>query len=376
MPTRRIAIVGGGIAGLYAAWRLRQMGCNDMVLIEARDEPGGRVASFSFPASADGARGFDATSRFDLGPTWYWPALQGRLDALVGGLGLATFPQGEDGDMVFERSAEATPLRTAGCASSPPSMRLKGGMGALVDALRQGAPPGAIVTGRAVTRLQCCEGDVVVEAQDAQYPAQRVLLAVPPRLAITRIDFSPALPADLIRQWAGTSTWMAPHAKYLAVYDAPFWREDGYSGEARSMGGPLGEIHDASLPGGGAALFGFFAIPAQIRRTVAGDAMRAHCRTQLARLFGPRAAAPRVDVIKDWALERYTTTASDLGGILEHPFAPAAAAASGPWAGRLVGIGSEWSQQFPGYVAGAIEAADRGLRVVAGLQDRMPGRVT
>jgi monoamine oxidase len=28
-------------------------------------------------------------------------------------------------------------------------------------------------------------------------------------------------------------------------------------------------------------------------------------------------------------------------------------------AGRLAGIGSEWSPQFPGYLAGAVEAVER-----------------
>jgi monoamine oxidase len=28
----------------------------------------------------------------------------------------------------------------------------------------------------------------------------------------------------------------------------------------------------------------------------------------------------------------------------------------------LIGIGSEWSPQFPGYLAGAVDAAERGVR--------------
>ena len=41
----------------------------------------------------------------------------------------------------------------------------------------------------------------------------------------------------------------------------------------------------------------------------------------------------------------------------QHVEAPPSMAASGPWCGRLTGIASEWSPQFPGYVAGAVEAA-------------------
>ncbi|EDT04545.1 hypothetical protein BamIOP4010DRAFT_1927 [Burkholderia ambifaria IOP40-10] len=65
---------------------------------------------------------------------------------------------------------------------------------------------------------------------------------------------------------------MAPHAKYIAIYDTPFWRDQGLSGEARSARGPFGEIHDASMPGGCAALFGFFGVPAQVRQNVSHGA--------------------------------------------------------------------------------------------------------
>ena len=35
---------------------------------------------------------------------------------------------------------------------------------------------------------------------------------------------APALPDALQRQWQACGTWMAPHAKYVAVYDTPFYR--------------------------------------------------------------------------------------------------------------------------------------------------------
>ncbi|MDQ0141206.1 FAD-dependent oxidoreductase [Cupriavidus necator] len=189
------------------------------------------------------------------------------------------------------------------------------------------------------------------------------MLALPPRLAEATIAFTPALPERLARQWRATPTWMASHAKYAAVYDSPFWREQGLSGEARSAVGPMGEIHDASMPGGSAALFGFFGVPASVRRTVPEDVLRTHCRAQLARLFGPRAGEPVADFIKDWATDGLTATALDLdGGQHHHALAPAATASSGPWQGRITGIASEWSQRFPGYLAGAVDAAGKGTQ--------------
>ncbi|WP_036135681.1 flavin monoamine oxidase family protein [Luteimonas mephitis] len=382
MHAYHVAIVGGGLAGLYAAWQLEQAGVEDYLVIEARDLPGGRIASLELLPLEPGAtqtHKSDAPRCFDLGPAWYWPGLQPQLDALVRALGLEAFAQHEAGDMVFEHAAGEAPRRMPGYASSPPSMRLKGGMGALIGALRRRIPPGRVVTGQAVSQLRYSAGEVALESQDVngrftRHGARHVLLAVPPRLAVARIGFSPVLPDALARQWSAASTWMAPHAKYLAVFDAPFWRDNGLSGEGRSLQGPLGEIHDASLPGGEAALFGFFAIPAQVRRSLTEEVLRTHCRAQLVRLFGAKAAMPKLDVVKDWARESWTATDADLVAEAGHGAVPPAGIASGPWRGRILGIASEWSPRFPGYLAGAIEAAELGVRAVLGTRGQTSSR--
>ncbi|MCW4150276.1 NAD(P)-binding protein [Halomonas sp. 18H] len=41
MHTSRIAIVGAGLAGLYAAFLLEQRGITDYVVLEARERVGG-----------------------------------------------------------------------------------------------------------------------------------------------------------------------------------------------------------------------------------------------------------------------------------------------------------------------------------------------
>lgn len=360
MRKLRIAIVGGGLAGLYAAHLLEQQGIHDYVILEARSVWGGRIASTS-PIS-----GISPLDRFDLGPTWFWPTYQRQLDDLIDRLGLERFEQHEDGDMVVERTPNAAPMRTRGYASAPPSMRLVGGMGALTDALRLGLTPGNLMPGHRVLHMRSDGLHVELDAEDAQgrsstYCVRHVLLAVPPRLAVALIGFTPKLPEAVVRAWHGTATWMAPHAKYVALYDTPFWREQGLSGEARSARGPLGEIHDASMSGGGSALFGFFGIPARVRRGVSEEVLRAHCRAQFVRLFGERAAAPQADFIKDWATDPWTATQADQDGPAHHGSAPAASVAEGLWLGRITGIASEWSPQFPGYVAGAIEAAALGV---------------
>ncbi len=366
-PHARIAIVGGGLAGLVAAWRLQQQGVRDVVLFEARAALGGRILS----VDARGSRvdtALPALDRFDLGPSWFWPALQPQLDRLVTELGLARFQQHEDGDMLVERSAQQRPQRMRGYASEPPSMRLAGGTGALVAALHARLDAAVVRIGQTVRRLRCESTHLALSVDDGAgvtttWKIERVLLAMPPRLAATRLQFDPPLPPELARRWQGTPTWMAPHAKYVAVYDTPFWREQGLSGGARSSAGPMGEIHDVSMPGGHAALFGFVGVPAPVRSRVGDDVLRTHCRAQLARLFGERARTPLGDALKDWAADPLTATDDDQDGAGHHAAAPPCTA-DGAWQGRLIGIGSEWSAQFPGYLAGAVDAAEQGVRQI------------
>ena len=365
-PHARVAIVGGGLAGLLAAWRLQQQGVRDVVLFEARDTLGGRIAS----VNARGLRVDTAQSapdRFDLGPTWYWPAMQPQLDALVTELGLQRFEQFEDGDLLVERSAQQPAQRMRAYASDPPSMRLMGGTGALVAALNARLDPAIVRTGQTVRRLRCEADHVELTVDEAAgklstWRCEKVLLALPPRLAASQLQFDPPLAPDLARHWQATPTWMAPHAKYVAVYDSPFWREQGLSGGARSSVGPMGEIHDVSMPGGHAALFGFLGVPARERRQVSNEVLRTHCRAQLARLFGEHAGRPLGDALQDWATEALTSTGDDQDAAGHHAAPPPSSPDEGAWQGRLIGIGSEWSAQFPGYLAGAVDAAERGVR--------------
>ncbi|AFQ51136.1 amine oxidase [Burkholderia sp. A9] len=369
MHKTRIAIVGGGLSGLYAAFMLEESGIRDYVLLEARDSFGGRIASIEGHAASDQAVDGSGFDRFDLGPTWFWPMVQPQLERLVSRLGLSTFEQHEVGDMMVERTPDAAPLRMQGYANSPISMRLIGGMGALTDAVRARVDASRTIAGQKVRHARSIGAHVELTCVDARnevstWCVEHVLLAVPPRLAEDTIEFTPPLPPGLALQWRMTPTWMAPHAKYVAIYGSAFWREQGLSGEARSARGPLGEIHDASMPGGSAALFGFFSVPASLRKRVPDEMLRMHCRAQLARLFGARAATPRTDVIKDWAIDPCTAAAADLEQPRDHGMAPRATAASGVWSSRLTGIASEWSKQFPGYVAGAVEAASVGVRTL------------
>lgn len=366
MRTARVAVIGGGLSGLYAAFLLQRRGIHDYLVFEARKTLGGRI--LSLPATAHGN-----ADRVDLGPTWFWPDMQPQLGNLIHDLGITSFEQHQAGDMMVERSHGEPPVRLRGYATAPVSMRLAGGMATLTDTLAAALNAKSILAGEAVRSLRCTGSKVEVRSENLAGTVtttwvDHVLLALPPRLIEVNLSFEPALPRALAQQWRSTNTWMAPHAKYVATYPFAFWRQSGLSGEARSACGPLGEIHDACMERGGAALFGFFGLPASVRRNVTEDVLRRHCRAQLARLFGPDAAIPKAEFIKDWASDPHTATTLDIEGAAQHAL-PAENAPLGSWNGRLTGIASEWSQQFPGYIAGAIDAAYRGVEALT-LHDR------
>ncbi|WP_237881197.1 flavin monoamine oxidase family protein [Pseudomonas sp. PGPR40] len=367
MNQARIAIIGGGISGLYAAYLLQSQGISDYVLLEARERLGGRALSVGLVST--GTAPPDQTNRFDLGPSWFWPDSQPQLDRLVTELCLERFAQPVQGDMLIERIPGVKPARTKGYFSSPASVRLLGGMTALVDALAFRVNPDNLRIGRTVRLIHTSEQHLHVECEHADgiresWTVEQVLLAAPPRLLAQDVEFLPRLPPSVAQRWRNTSTWMAPHAKYIAVFESAFWSQSGLSGHARSALGPLVEIHDASSPGGHAALFGFIGIPAHTRKVVPDKQLKELCRAQLVRVFGPKAGEPMAEFLKDWAQDHLTAVAQDLLDAGEPSISVEATVDSFPWMGRLIGIGSEWSPQFPGYIEGAIEAAALGVRLM------------
>ncbi|WP_324692181.1 FAD-dependent oxidoreductase [Cobetia sp. D5] len=365
-PSPRIAIVGAGLSGLYAAWQLELHGIHDYRVFEAQQVMGGRIASVAPLLAETGQQ-----HRLDLGPTWFWPEHQREMGQLIQTLDLECFAQHTAGDSILERATDKSPLRTAGIRDSLTAMRVVGGMETLIERLRRDIPANKVLTGQVVRHLERLPVGITLSAEDGSgqrmsCEVEQVLLAVPPRQALQHIQFTPALPSTLTARWQQTATWMAPHAKYIAVYDRPFWREAGLSGTARSARGPMVEIHDASPMEGLGALFGFVGVPAGHRRQITPEALRQHCRAQLGRLFGPQAASPQSDVLKDWATSPFIASPADLEGVASHVSVPPPEANDGPWHQHLFGIASEWSPQFPGHLAGAIDAATRGVERMLG----------
>lgn len=350
---RDVVIVGAGLSGLYAAYLLEQAGYAPVVL-EARERLGGRVWS-------DAPQG--QAHRFDLGPTWLWPAINPRMERLAQQLDLQVFTQFNSGAVVVEGVNNDVRRYASSYGEDTSSKRIEGGMLQLVHALFQRLQRSTLVLNTAVTAIhQQDDGRLVVHAQrngtDTQWTAAHVITAVPLRVLAARVDFEPAWPSELLHTLSNTPTWMAGQAKLVATYAQPFWRAERLSGTAQSHRGPLVEIHDASSADGSqAALFGFFGVQAKFRQQLGEAKLLELGLQQLERLFGPEAANPLWAEVKEWSTDPWTATPEDSLPLGHHPNY-ARPVLPDAWQSSLYLAGTESAPDYGGYLEGALEAAE------------------
>jgi monoamine oxidase len=212
-----------------------------------------------------------------------------------------------------------------------------------------------LVLGAPVRRIEHSQDGVTVHADGNVVRGRRAILAVAPTLA-ARIAYAPPLPGyrDQLTQRMPLGTV----AKCMAIYDEPFWRAEGLSGQGTSDQGPVRLTFDNSPPEGSpGVLLGFLEgrrarqlgrLPERERRTAVID-----CFT---RLFGPRARAPDDYVERLWAEEEWTRGCygchmptgawTNYGPALHPPIGPL------HWAG------AEYAQVWNGYMDGAVRSGE------------------
>ena len=364
-----IVIIGGGMSGLHTAYELEKQGV-DFILIEARERLGGRVLSSNF--DEDETYKPDKPA-YDLGPSWFWPG-QTRIESLIDELALgdSVFQQQGAGKAVYEDHQGNIQKDFFGI-SMEGAYRLRGGIRQIVSALGDTIKPEKCLTQTKVSHVEYREikgeSEVLTSVTDHagneyQIMSHKVIIALPPRLAMKTITFQPALPSTRTSELNSYATWMAGHAKFIAVYDSDFWVKYGLSGDAFSHVGPLREIHDASSDSSHkeSALFGFVGISA-VERKGNEEAIRQAAIEQLVRMFGKEAAKPKLVVLQDWAQETYTSTESDFvsGG---HATSSIAIYTEAQFSHRLIWSGTETADFRAGHnglLEGALEASVRTL---------------
>lgn len=175
-----------------------------------------------------------------------------------------------------------------------------------------------VFLGQPVRTIERSDAGVTVHADGMTVRARHAILALAPVL-YNRISFVPALPR--LQQQLHQHLSMGFVIKVHAVYDRPFWREQGLSGTAFSPYEVSHEAYDNTNHGDErGTLVGFvsdrladdlFRIPAEERK--------ARILESLSHYYGPEALNPVVYYESDWGAEEWTRGAYaasfDMGGL-------------------------------------------------------------
>jgi monoamine oxidase len=228
------------------------------------------------------------------------------------------------------------------------------GAGGLAEAIARDL--GDIVTLNCrVQELLRDDDGVTVRTTLGTLRAQRVIIACAPPVA-EAIRHQPALPAP--RAQLQRDSFMGTIYKAIIVYDRPFWREAGFSGELLQLDGLISAAADISPLTGPGHLCAL--VPGQAARQLDGldvQARRALILSTLVTHFGERASAPLSFHEKSWHQDPFV-----LGGYLAWPkpgaYEVMREAGSEP-VGRVHWAGTESAAEFAGYFEGAVRAGER-----------------
>ncbi len=207
-----------------------------------------------------------------------------------------------------------------------------------------------------VTRIVQTRTGVTVHTDKLAYHGKRVIVATPPPIA-GRISYEPGLSA--LRDQLTQRMPMGSLMKAEAVYDKPFWRDQGYTGQAISDVGPVKVTFDNSPPDGSVGVLMGFIGGTEARRLTQKSAadQQAAALQSFANYFGDQAKSPKEFVRFNWTTERWNRgcpvsvlapgTLLDFGEAIRRP------------EGRIHWAGTETSTYWNGYMDGAVRSGER-----------------
>lgn len=254
----------------------------------------------------------------------------------------------------------------AGVDRAAQEHRVHGGAGAISAAIAEHL--GAVVrVSMPVRTIADDDESVSVTTRDgAIFRAGRVLVTLPPPLA-GRLEYIPPLPSarDQLTQRAHSISVTKMHL----VYETPFWRARGLSGEGVSDVGPVAVVLDNTPPGSPRGVLVGFIEGADKREWAlhTAEERRGAFIGAAVRFFGPDAAHPIEYLERDWSAQEFTR------GCYHGHFAPSTwttygAALTDP-VGRIHWAGTETAREWTGYMEGAVRSGNRAADEIAPLLD-------
>ena len=234
--------------------------------------------------------------------------------------------------------------------------RFAGGSALIASRLADQLGAATVRLSAPVSKIAVIGDKVTATTAAGEFGGRRIIVTAPPLLA-GRIEYEPAL-----AHWREQLTQRAPMGSVIkcqVIYDEPFWRAEGLSGQATGDGDGSRVVFDNSPPDGSPGILLAFVEGDEARRLgrETTQVRRAAVLASLTRYFGPKAASPADYFELDWQQERWS------GGCYGTIFGPnvwtryghALTAPAGPihWAG------TETSPVWCGYMDGAVRSGEK-----------------
>jgi monoamine oxidase len=200
---------------------------------------------------------------------------------------------------------------------------------------------------------------VCVVTDHSTVTARHVIVALPPGLTAA-ITWAPGLPpwrAGLLSRMP-----MGSVTKLVAVYERPFWRDGGWSGEVFDATGAVSSTFDISPPSGPAVLASLTCGSKSIELAgLSPHARQDRILAAMASWLGPQARHPQTVADVSWENEIFSG-----GGYSATPIPGSAHIATriAEPLGRVHFAGTETASRHAGYIDGAISSGERAARDV------------
>jgi monoamine oxidase len=234
--------------------------------------------------------------------------------------------------------------------------RFVGGSQLICDKMADALGPDVVRLEAPVRRISVAGHRTTVESDNGTWSCRHVVVTLPPMLA-GRIVYDPALPP-----WRDQLTQRTPMGSVIkcnAIYDEPFWRTEGLSGQATGDGDGARIVFDNSPPDGTPGILLGFLEGDGARRLgrASAEVRRQAVLDSFVRYFGPKAAHPVDFVELDWQAEPWS------GGCYGTLFGPNVWTRYGHALRQPVGpihwAGTETAEVWTGYMDGAVSSGQR-----------------